>query len=70
MLFHKYKLNYFADEVYWNWISEYQDLSEDFIREFPDKVDWDQISKYQVISDKFLKDYLFFDFCNNVANKK
>ena len=22
------------------------------------------------ISDKFLKDYLFFDFCNNVTNKK
>ncbi len=30
----------FKDEVDWSYISEYQRLSEDFIREFKDKVIW------------------------------
>ena len=37
----------------WDFISCYQDLSDDFIREFSDKVHWYGISRHQVLSKKF-----------------
>jgi hypothetical protein len=42
-----------------NWynISEYQTLSEDFIREFQDKVDWSFISRYQKLSEDFIRQF-------------
>jgi hypothetical protein len=41
----------------WWWISEYQKLSEDFIREFQDKVEWDYISGYQKLSEDFIREF-------------
>ena len=51
------------DEVDWSHISQYQKLSEDFIREFKDDVDWLDISKYQKLSEDFIRefqDYVFW----------
>ena len=39
------------DSVNWTNISECQNLSENFIREFKDYVDWSNISRYQNLSD-------------------
>jgi hypothetical protein len=41
----------------WNYISYYQMLSEDFIREFQDKVYWDNISEYQTLSEDFIREF-------------
>ena len=41
----------------WQDISQYQKLSEDFIREYQDKVDWDCISKYQKLSESFIREF-------------
>ena len=41
----------------WVNISEYQKLSEKFIREFQDKVDWSYISEYQVLSENFIREF-------------
>lgn len=35
----------------------YQNLSEDFIRDFQDEVDWDYISKYQQLSEDFIREF-------------
>ncbi len=47
----------FDGEINWNWISQYQDLSEEFINKYYDKVNWDNISKYQTLSEKFIEEY-------------
>lgn len=47
----------FKDNVDWKYISEYQKLSEDFIREFKDNVDWNCISKYQKLSEEFIREF-------------
>ena len=39
--------------VDWGYISIYQKLSEDFIREFQDKTNWYCISRYQKLSEEF-----------------
>ena len=41
----------------WESISEYQYLSEDFIREFAGEVDWDYISTYQHLSEDFIREF-------------
>jgi hypothetical protein len=41
----------------WNYISRYQTLSEDFIREFQDKIDWYYISCYQKLSEDFIREF-------------
>ena len=41
----------------WEVISAYQNLSEDFIREFQDKVNWSYISKYQKLSETFIREF-------------
>ena len=41
----------------WYNISEYQKLSEGFIREFEGKVDWYCISKYQKLSEGFIREF-------------
>ena len=49
------------ENVDWNYISAYQKLTEDFIREFKDYVDWYWISKNQKLSENFI-----CEFKNNV----
>ena len=41
----------------WHHISEYQTLSENFIREFQNKVNWIIISKNQKLSENFKKEF-------------
>lgn len=38
-------------------LSNYQYLSEGFIRKFQDKIDWSIISRYQRLSEKFIKEF-------------
>ena len=38
-------------------ISQYQTLSEDFIREFKDKVDWIKMSEHKKISGSFIREF-------------
>src|SRR5574344_1767555 len=45
------------EEVNWYYISKYQKLSEDFIREFQDKVYWNRISIYQKLSEDFIREF-------------
>ena len=47
----------FKDKVAWDYISEYQKLSEPFIEKFKDKVDWDYISGYQKLSEPFIEKF-------------
>ena len=47
----------FIDGKDWNDISQYQHLSESFIREFADKVNWYYISRYQKLSEDFIRDF-------------
>jgi hypothetical protein len=46
-----------ADKVEWEAVSQYQTLSEEFIRQFKDKVDWKKISRQQNLSEKFLIEF-------------
>jgi len=43
----------------WNWIyiSQFQGLSKDFIREFKDKVCWSSISCNQKLSESFIEEF-------------
>jgi hypothetical protein len=45
------------DEYDWRSISQCQNLSEDFIREFQHKVNWFKISIHQKLSDDFKKEF-------------
>jgi hypothetical protein len=45
------------EEVNWYYISKYQKLSEDFIREFKDEVNWVCISIYQKLSKDFIREF-------------
>lgn len=44
-------------EEQWKEISRYQNLSEDFIREFQDDVNWDWISIRQKLSEDFIREF-------------
>jgi len=46
-----------AETEGWEYISEYQILSEEFIREFQDRVNWFYISAHQTLSDEFRKEF-------------
>ena len=48
-------MNYIRE--FWCQISESQQLSEDFIREFQNKVDWKQISKYQKLNEDIIREF-------------
>ena len=41
----------------WNEISQYQSLSEDFIRDFKDRVHWGYILECQTLSEDFLEEF-------------
>lgn len=43
--------------VDWPYLSIYQNLSEDFIREFQDKVIWVWISEYKQLSEEFIREF-------------
>jgi hypothetical protein len=45
--------------VNWIYISYFQKLSEDFIREFKDKVSWDHISASQKLSEDFIRKFKY-----------
>lgn len=45
------------NEYDWTYISRYQKLSEDFIREFQNEVDWYLISEYQDLSEDFIQEF-------------
>ena len=47
----------FKYEADWEHISQYQNLSEDFIREFQDEVDWTYIPYYQKLSENFIREF-------------
>ena len=47
----------FKYRVNWNYISRYQKLSEDFIREFQTEVNWYYISKYRKLSEDFIREF-------------
>jgi hypothetical protein len=51
-------LNGFIDLDFWNIISQYQQLNNEFIRKYDDKLNWKLISTYQVIDLELLTDYL------------
>ena len=53
--------------VDWYYISQYQKLSEDFIREFKDSVDWDRISKYQKLSEDFIREFKDSVYWDNIS---
>lgn len=44
-------------DVDWTYISEFHELSEDFMREFKDKVNWDCISASQKLSEDFIREF-------------
>ena len=50
-------MNSYQDKVDWKNISQYQKLSEPFIREFQDKVNFYRISQYQKLSEPFIKEF-------------
>ena len=41
----------------WDFISECQELSEPFIREFADRVNWGYISRDQILSEPFIREF-------------
>lgn len=47
----------YGGKVDWKLISQYQKLSEQFMRDFNHKLDWHVLPKYQTMSDKFIKEF-------------
>ena len=45
--------------VKWVLISEYNKLSENFIREFQNKVNWNMISTFQKLSENFKEEFKY-----------
>ena len=43
--------------VYWDSISAYENLSEEFIGKYSDSVSWDFICMYQDLSEEFIEKY-------------
>ena len=41
----------------WEWLSKYEHLSEDFIREFKDNVIWYWVSQHQHLSEDFIREF-------------
>jgi hypothetical protein len=46
----------------WEYISKFQKLSEEFIREFQDKVDWNCMSRCSLVSGDFIVEFQHQDF--------
>jgi len=45
------------NNINWDYISEFQTLSEEFIEKFEDRVNWNYISKSQNLSEKFIEKF-------------
>jgi hypothetical protein len=55
----------YKDGLNWYWISQSQELSEDFIEKHSGELDWSAISSYQKLSGSFIEkhfDELYFPF--------
>jgi len=63
----KYKEKNDISNIDWVYISRYQKLSEDFIREFKDKLDWNYISRCQKLSDDFIREFKDYINKNNLV---
>lgn len=46
-----------AELDYWYGTSRYEQLSEEFIRNYQDKVNWTCISQYQILSEDFIREF-------------
>jgi hypothetical protein len=55
------KFNY-HDKQMWNYISEYQNLSESFILHYRGLVNWNLIALHQDLSKEFILKYI----CNDI----
>lgn len=55
------------DRIDWSYISQYQNLTEDFIRKYSEVLDWSHLVKNQKLSRKFLKE---FEYKLTALNKK
>ena len=56
----------------WNYISQCQQLSEDFIEKHIDKVDWENISEYQKLSESFIKkhkDKVYYNIAKDILEQ-
>ena len=47
----------YGGKICWDKISQYQVLSEQFMKDFNHKLDWRALPKYQNMSNKFIKEY-------------
>jgi hypothetical protein len=47
----------FKNKFTLGFISQYQNLTEDFIEKHSDEIDWDSIGKYQTLSEEFIEKY-------------
>ena len=45
------------ENVDWDYISQYKNLSEDFIREFQNEIEWRNVVRYQNVSLAFIKEF-------------
>lgn len=43
------------EDINWNDISKYRELSENFIEKFKDYIDWNEISRHQILSEDFIE---------------
>jgi hypothetical protein len=62
------------DELNWYFVFGFQDLTEDFIREFIDKIDrnnaWENLFKKQTLSDKFIEEFAHKVDWNDVSTSQ
>ena len=47
----------FNNNINWYYISENQELSENFMRIFSDKLNWQNIAKFQILSEEFIREF-------------
>ena len=59
-------LNGYVDSEFWNIISQYQILTNEYIRKYDDKLNWKLISTYQNIDLDLITDYLDKIDLNNI----
>lgn len=47
----------FKDQLDWQYICKYQELSSEFIEKYKRLVDWDYLSEYQILSEEFIEKF-------------
>jgi len=58
----------YTKREYWEYISNHEDLSEDFIREFKDYLNWEDISYYQTLSEDFIREFKDYVDWENISS--